>query len=264
MKLKKLNQKGMTLIEVLAAAVILSVCGLVAVTVLLLGNTMLGRARAYSQARIAAANAMESGAADSSAKTASFRINGVTVNFAGSVFSATEGTGDAVVTLRRFDVGILEDPAENLAQSFIDCFHKPISELRAAEKPYGGTYYNNTLMRQFLLENYYPSGWPVFDQSGYQRQLYSGTLYIQPYVQYTSQAAVETDMLLYAGATSTAGSFSSIYAVRVDGKWYYMPRPFDVGSKPESEWRADTINVVGKTMSDLRVLVENGTLRAYS
>ena len=100
--MKKLNNRGMTLVEVLSAVVILSVMSLVVFNSAMLILGMLDRGKFVYEKTVDASNLVEYEQSDSSAGTVTFSVNGNPVTITGTYFSQTETKGTDSLTLTLF------------------------------------------------------------------------------------------------------------------------------------------------------------------
>ncbi|MGB4984763.1 MAG: prepilin-type N-terminal cleavage/methylation domain-containing protein [Erysipelotrichaceae bacterium] len=248
--MRKLNNKGMTLIEVMAAVVILTICGLLLLNGFLMSFNMKEQNIDFANQVQQSINQVESDVVVTQNNiTVSFKVLGSNI----STNAISKNYVNEKINFKYLEVisNMKDSVVSAINDVAINCFNTPIEELKKATYPYPVNYYNNTYMREFIYMNYYPDGWPIFDQTKYSQQLDSVTLYIQPYVYYYSGSNVSEDIIIYAGSDPKFGGFWGIRAVYVDGKWYWQPNAYN---------KADSISIVNKTNNDMKLLIQNGTL----
>lgn len=100
--MKKLNSRGMTLVEVLSAVVILSVMSLVVFNSAMLILGMFDRGKFVYVKTVDASNLVEYEQSGSSAGAVTFSVNGNPVTITGTYYSQTETKGTDSLTLTLF------------------------------------------------------------------------------------------------------------------------------------------------------------------
>lgn len=252
--MRKLNQKGMTLIEVLVGSAILAISmALLTMGMKSIGNVWNGNLRFIEGSEKSFNTIQGIGASRQLGKAKiNFTLGSTnyTINCYGGITFAQGEDGGAFY---RYDANLSSIP-EQMIEICKEYFAKTLKELR--ELGYEETYLNNTAFRNFIRKHEYGGIWPTIDISNYPTEYGIKTagmteLYVQPYLDLASEDGINLntpgeEMVVYATNTPTSYSAMMIYHLE-EHQWYW--KPGSGGADPQT---ISGYSITNKTWSEVK------------